>query len=107
MPRLNINRWKCIHASERVLDWIQNGVPLIFKQCEPDKCFKNNVVHGKLIGIRKLIDSGAIKQVRQSDTLFVLPIKCMPKKQNKLRLVIDCRHTNEYIHCEKFSQEGI
>ena len=34
-------------------------------------------------------------------------MKCVPKLNGKLRLVVDCRHVNNSIKCDKFSQEGI
>ena len=35
------------------------------------------------------------------------PIQCIPKKSGKLRLVIDCRHVNQFICAPRFKQEGI
>ena len=37
----------------------------------------------------------------------VLPLSCVPKKNGKSRLVLDCRHINSCIQCPSFQQEGI
>ena len=39
--------------------------------------------------------------------MCVLPIQCVPKKENKLRMVVDCRYVNASIVTPKFKQEGI
>ena len=112
MPTLNRDAWERIGASHTVLDWIEHGVPLEFKQ-EPSACEFKNVVKTQrefefITGeINKLLLKGAVKKVSPQEVKCVLPLKCVPKKQNKLRLVLDCRHVNENIVCPKFSQEGI
>ncbi len=38
---------------------------------------------------------------------YILPVGVVPKKQNKLRLILDCRFLNKHIACCTFKQEGI
>ena len=103
---------KRIGASNTVLDWISQGVPLVFKH-EPQRCFLSNRVQGTRQElfvneeIEKLCRDQAITEVSSNEVHCVLPLRCVPKKQNKLRLVRDCRHVNECIECPTFSQEGI
>ena len=68
----------------------REGVPLVFEDGEPTKCFKLNVVYGRkqtdfVAEIRKLLQFGASQQCEESKTHCILPIKCVPKKQGKLR----------------------
>ena len=56
--------------------------------------------------IEKLVKRGSIKQVDHPPHC-VLPLQCVPKKNSKLRLVLDCRHVNGFIKAPKFRQEGI
>ena len=112
MAKLKPNAWRRIGASETIVDWISNGVPLVFKQ-EPQKCmFLNRVASGKQeefvdAKIGKLLRKGAVKKVEPWDVHCILPLRCVPKKRNKLHLVLDCRHVNDKIGCPSFSQEGI
>ena len=112
MPRLNVNAWCRIGAHETVLKWIDEGVPLHF-DTEPAPCYFENRVFGRkeeefvTSEISKLLNRGAIRQVSKEAIHCVLPLRCMPKKQNKHRLVLDCRHVNQSIICPTFSQEGI
>ena len=112
MPHLNKQAWERIGASQTIIDWISSGVPLTFKE-EPQPCKFRNIVRSSREAnfiqeeINDLLISGAICKVNENETHCVLPIKCVPKKNGKLRLVLDCRHVNEQIQCPKFSQEGI
>ena len=112
MPRLKVDAWKRISASQTVLKWISQGVPLQFDE-EPAACQLENRVQGyKQIEfvnseIEKLLHRGSIREVRREEIHCVLPLRCVPKKQHKFRLVLDCRHVNERIVCPTFTQEGI
>ena len=112
MPQLDLNAWKHIGASSTVLEWVKNGVPLEFK-VKPLPCKLHNVVQGhkqhEFVSkeVRDLLSNGAIQEVNEDQVYCCLPLKCVPKKRNKLRLVLDCRHLNNYIECPTFSQEGI
>ena len=112
MPRLITEAWRRIGASDTVLKWISEGVPLQFDK-EPDRCDLPNRVSGLKqhqfvdIEVRKLLAKGYIRRVNREDVHCVLPLRCVPKKQQKHRLVLDCRHVNQQIICPTFSQEGI
>ena len=112
MPALIKEAWECIGVNATILDWISDGVPLQFK-CPLPNCAYSNVIKNKREAdfvsaeIGKLLNSGAVRKVPELEVSCILPLKCVPKKQNKLRLVLDCRHVNKYIECPTFSQEGI
>ena len=79
---------------------------------EPPHCFNQNRVflkaHEKFVDteLRRLCDNKAIKKV-QTQPKNVLALKVIPKKNGKLRLVVDCRPVNDHMIVPKFSQEGI
>lgn len=107
---LNLNVWQRIGASDRVLQWIEHGVDLMFSSV-PEQChLKNRIAKHefKFVSseIKRLLSQGAIKQSEYKPHC-ILPLTCVPKKNKKLRLVLDCRHINVNIDTPKFSQEGI
>ena len=57
--------------------------------------------------IKNLLQAGLINQCTREDLICILPTKCVPKSSKKWRLVIDSRKFNNYIKCDKFTQEGI
>ena len=111
MYRLSSTEYKNIGAPEHIIKWIQEGVPLPFKST-PEPCFHLNRVycdsHAVFIDgeISRLLTIGAIREVKQKSHC-VLSMRAVPKKNNKLHLVTDCRPVNEHIECPSFSQEGI
>ncbi len=50
---------------------------------------------------------GALRPVQKDELHCVLPLQCAPKKNGKIRLIVDCRYVNQFIVCPSFSQEGI
>lgn len=112
MGKLKVEAWRKIGASDTVLDWIENGVRVKFIKAPHATCLSNRVqgITNELFvdaEISRLGQEGAIKECVGWKPQCVLPITVVPKKNNKKRLVLDCRHTNEFIHVPKFSQEGI
>lgn len=111
MGKLNIQAWREIGASDIVLDWIANGVPINFTKL-PDPIHQVNRVkgiHNELFvdaEIKRLLQQGAIEKTENAPRC-VLPLKVVPKKNNKKRLILDCRYINSNISIPKFSQEGI
>ena len=87
------------------------GIEIPFKS-EPEPCFYDNNVfslnHKRFVDeeIQRLLKSGAIKQVKIQPKC-VLSMRCVPKKNKKFRLVIDCRPINKFIDTPSFTQEGI
>ena len=112
MHKLNKEAWACIGASPTILSWITKEVPLDFHHT-PDPCHLPNRVqdyHQRQFvqqEVESLLQKGSICKVNREDTWCVLPLRCIPKKHKKFRLVLDCRHVNECIECPSFSQEGI
>ena len=58
------------------------------------------------IEISRLAQSGAIHQCHGWTPKCILSLHTVPKN-GKLRLVLDCHHTNKFIRTPKFNQEGI
>ena len=56
--------------------------------------------------ISKLLKSHTVR-VSDVKPRCILALQCVPKKNNKIRLVMDCRPINLYMNTPKFSQEGI
>lgn len=111
MSCLNAQAYERIGAPKRVIQWIREGVEIPFKE-EPSAFeLENNVfstTHEKFVDeeIQKLLLLGYIKKA-VNKPVCVHPLKCVPKKNNKLRLVTNCRKLNELIDTPRFSQEGI
>ena len=112
MGKLNLQAWKQIGAPDHVLEWVKNGMKVNFKNGPPSSAFFRNRVSGAKEynfvdnKIKELVSQGAIKEVC-SQPECVLPIQIVPKKNGKLRLVVDCRHSNRFISAPRFKQEGI
>ena len=111
MGRLRLQAWQHIGTSQHVLDWVQYGIKIPFKK-EPAEVWLQNKIHGKSqekfisVEISRLLKSGAISKCYNWRPKCVMPMRCIPKN-NKNRLVVDCRYLNECINTPKFSQEGI
>ena len=111
MPKLNTDAYHRIGALGKVIDWINNGVPLNFKS-EPNACCHANRINNDKQScftddeLKKLVVTGAILPVSEIPKC-TLAMSCVPKKNGKLRLVIDCRPLNKFTDCPSFTQEGI
>ena len=111
MYKLNVEEYKRIGAPAQVIDRLTNGAKLLFDS-EPEECFHHNRVftdiHVKFIvnEINRLLSVGAIRESKIKPKC-VLAMRAVPKKNNKHRLVIDCRHINSSMVKPSFSQEGI
>ena len=107
-PALNPEAYKYTGASDQVIRWITDGVPFPFvsepQQCARINSFRQEVsVNGE---IEKLLSTGAIREVTERPHC-ILVISCVPKKNKKLRLVIDCRPINQQMETPAFTQEDI
>ena len=103
MGRLNMDAWRRIGAPDHILNWVKDGVKINFIS-EPipgdmGNCVKNGVEE-------KFVDE-QVEKCTEDEAVCILPIKCIPKKNQKLRLVVDCRYVNNYVVAPKFKQEGI
>ena len=109
--KLDVEQYRQIGASDCVLNWLENGVPLPFKS-EPQQCFNANRVYSKHqeqfvdSEIERLSLVGAIVKT-DVQPHCVFSMRTVPKKNKKLRLVVDCRPINVHLDVPSFSQEGI
>ena len=109
--QLSATAYSRIGAPDYVIDWIINGVRIPFKD-KPNKCFYSNRVKGKQqeafvdSQVGKLVQEGSLKEVNHKPQC-VLALQCVPKKNQKLRLVVDCRPVNVNIDSPSFTQEGL
>lgn len=108
----NINNWSRI-TSGYVLDWITSGIHIPF-EAQPEsfqlhnRSFNNKEVTFIESEIKNLLSANAIKQCLPGEIPYcVSPINCAPKKNSKLRLVVDLRCVNECIVSKSFRNEGI
>ena len=110
-PKLKYDAYQRIGANDTVLSWILNGIPIPFKDI-PNHCYyQNRITSAKqekfvTAEIDKLVQAGTIAQVNTKPHC-ILAIQCVPKKNGKLRLVVDSRPVNQYIKTPKFNQDGI
>ena len=103
--------WISIGASDTIIDWIVNGVPVSFSEAPPSFELPNyklsdtqvRFIDGEL---QALLSSGAVVKA-VTKPLCVSPLGVVPKKQNKLRLILDLRQLNRYCSVEKFQYEDI
>jgi len=107
----HLNEWNDIEASPTVIDWISHGVKLPLDK-EPDSFELSNYTlstkYCEFIDteISSLLLAGAIDICEQKPKC-ISPINCVPKKSGKLRLVIDLRKLNSYIHVQSCQNESI
>ena len=109
--RHHVVSWTNIGCTETVINWISEGVTLPFQDIPPSFEFKNRnfgITESTFINseINDLLASGAIRR-SEFKPRCVSPIHCVPKKNHKLRLVIDLREVNKYCPCPAFQYEDI
>ena len=104
--------WKKLGTvSNLMLRWIKEGVPIQFRSLPFPTILNNRQMstqHQQYVDqeIIKLLQSGAISQVNQIPTV-VSPIGVVPKKNGKLRMIIDLRYVNTFIQVTKFRNEDL
>ena len=108
----NIPKWKDIGASKVVIDWISNGVPIIFDS-EPQPFYREN--HSLTVEqydfvdkkVAELLLAGAIEQL-DYQPYCVSPLGTAPKKgEIKYRLIHDLVELNDHCFSSSFSYEDI
>lgn len=111
---LHSDNWCKITENDTVLDWITHGIQIPFIDRAnfsfdiPNRKF--NVRECAFIDkeIKELLISGAIRKCRTGEIpVCVSPLNCVPKKNSKLRLVVDLRRVNEHIQQLSFVNESI
>ena len=110
--RANLKFWQDIGASKWIIDIISLGYCLPFVQ-EPDKnIFKN---HASALRdsdfvskeISKLLKSGALLEVNESDWTVCSPLGVTRNACGKQRLILDLRYVNQHLRVSKFKYEDI
>ncbi len=110
---LNLDAYERIGAPEEVLKWIKYGVKLPFRTIPGHYRFPNrlNSDRQRLFvkeKIQELLSSGAIRKLPPGQKpRCINAISTAPKKNGKLRFILDTRAANAHIVTPKFSQEGI
>ena len=105
--------WQRIGTPPNVLNWIANGIHIPFHthpECFELKNHKLLPPHVKFVDneIKDLLSSNAIRLCDPGEIPYcVSPIQCVPKKNGKLRLVVDLRNVNDFIQRCSFQNEGI
>lgn len=103
--------WQRIGASETVIDWVTNGVQMCFnREPEPSVC-KNpafTVAESEFVSaeIDKLLSNGVVERVNMIPRC-VSPLKVVPKKNGKFRLICDLRYLNSCCEIPRFSSEDV
>ena len=57
--------------------------------------------------ISQLVPNGVVEETTADALLLCSPLGAVPKKSGKLRLILDLRYLNEYLHTEKFTFEDL
>lgn len=108
----SVDAWREINAPETVCNWISNGIDIPFNNlptefCIPNKCFSVKESQFLSSEIDRLVSDGVLIECINSKPICISPISCVPKKNNKLRLIVDLRYLNEHITPKSFHYEGI
>ncbi len=107
-----LSEWQGIGASACILRWITHGFPLHFETI-PTKCELPNRVLSRPREsfvdeeVFTLLRRGSIQEIMRRDAHCILPLSVVAKKGRKYRLVLDSHHTNQFIACPSFKQEGV
>ena len=103
--------WERIGASDTVIDWITDGITISFKR-EPEPSVVNNPLfsdsENKFVcaELEKLLANGVVERVDETPRC-VSPLKVVPKKNGKFRLICDLRYLNEFCDVPRFSSEDV
>lgn len=114
--RQHLAAWKEIGAPERVLEWIESGYPIPWRDGQapaaqpapPD----NPTLSAKESAfvdeeVSQLLRLGAIERTTPEQVRYLSPLKVTPKKNNKLRLVLNLWRLNEHVAAPKFRYESM
>lgn len=109
--RTNLTSWENIEAPQHVLDWLQCGVEIPFKTLPKQFELGNHNLNKTQCSfidreIHRLLENKYIQQCDKKP-LFVSPIGCVPKKNNKYRLITDLRHLNSHCDTPTYKNEDI
>ena len=104
-------KWKEITDDSYILDVIQTGYKVPFKSSPPTVSLRNNKSARENMSfvkseVSKLLERGVVTEVSETPKV-VNPLTVAYTKTGKPRLVLDCRHINQYLHTFKFKYEDI
>jgi hypothetical protein len=102
--------WKRRVSNPTVISWISEGAPIPFHRSPRPFHLQNRPtpkVQREFITqeIEKLLTQGTIKESQQATCIS--PIGVVPKKNGKMRMIVDMRMVNQHIRAPKFSMEDI
>ena len=108
-----MDAWERIDVPKFVLDWIKYGVRIPFKAGEDNISFELN--NRQFSDKEETFIDGEISRFLSADwiercdvkPICVNPILCVPKKNNKLRLITDLRSINEHCAVPHYRNEDI
>ncbi len=112
MGTLNACAYIAIGASATVVNWILEGVPIKFTSVPEPRKQRNlplTPAQASFVDeqVQQLLQNNCIQSILKAQAHCILPIGVVPKKKNKLRLILDCRYVNEHMACCPFKQKGI
>lgn len=112
--RRHVSWWEANCSSSFVLQWVKSGFPLWWKdpKVRPPPFSRPNhkgaYEHEPFVDecVSDLVKAGAAKQVCSKPTV-VNPLNVTPKKNGKLRLILDLRHVNGYLSFPSFKLDSL
>ena len=107
----HVNKWKEMSDNKYIIDVIENGYKIPFKQVPAEAELKNNKSARDNIEfvnkeIQALLTKGVISEVKEKPKV-INPLTVAYNRSGKPRLVLDCRHINPCIHLFKVKFEDI
>ena len=109
-----IENWRKIDTPDEILNWIEHGTPIVFKDGLPpnfhfaNKQFKKDERLFLRSHIKRLINEGAVKQLDFVPN-HVSSIKAVSKKpgsQESHRMITDLHFLNEFVSTPKFQYDS-
>ncbi|XP_053375474.1 uncharacterized protein LOC123557092 isoform X1 [Mercenaria mercenaria] len=109
--RQNKDKWCRVSYNQYILDVVENGYKLPFKNIPESAHLKNNrsALENKTFvrtEIKSLLEKRVISEVLKKP-IVVNPLTVAYNKAGKPRLVLDCRHVNPCLHMFKIKFEDI
>lgn len=107
-----VNKWRDINAPEHVVQWISEGVRILFDGVVDLQVKQSNhhlsATQSEFVDkeITDLVNAGSLVEV-DTPPACVVPIGCVPKKNNKYRLITDLRSVNSACRVPKCRYEDV
>lgn len=110
--RKNLKFWQeVLKAPDTVLEYIQNGYCLPFRFLPPshNQCnSKSTETHQKFVdeAVLSLLTNRCIRRV-EAEPWLCSPLLVVSNSTGKLRLVLNLRYVNQFLHVTKFKYEDL